>query len=198
MSRDLRAALHGHPDGGRLPAGVRAADRTQGRASVEGGGRWLTRLSASTSSSTSSPRRYHDIRPEKGVYYRLALNDQVDRITYDETIECGADLCSSRRSASRRDADGALDVGRRDSGTRRASGPRPRRPGGKRHRPPRPTARRDAGADERVPLGRGRGRALDREPRATGRCGALTGWRRFQWRSSEKRERRFGMLDPSW
>ena len=31
--------------------------------------------------------QYHDIRPEKGVYYRLALNDQVDRITYDETIE---------------------------------------------------------------------------------------------------------------
>ena len=31
--------------------------------------------------------QYHDIRPEKGVYYRLALNDQVDRITDDETIE---------------------------------------------------------------------------------------------------------------
>jgi hypothetical protein len=31
--------------------------------------------------------QYHDIRPEKGVYYRLALNDQVDRITNDETIE---------------------------------------------------------------------------------------------------------------
>ena len=57
MSRDLRSALLGRPDGGRLPAGVRAADRTQGRASVEGGGRWLKRLSASTTSSTSSPRR---------------------------------------------------------------------------------------------------------------------------------------------
>jgi proteasome accessory factor A len=31
--------------------------------------------------------QYHDIRPEKGVYYWLALNDQVDRITDDETIE---------------------------------------------------------------------------------------------------------------
>ncbi len=31
--------------------------------------------------------QYHDIRPEKGVYCRLALNDQVDRITDDETIE---------------------------------------------------------------------------------------------------------------
>ena len=31
--------------------------------------------------------QYHDIRPEKGVYYRLALNDEVDRITDDETIE---------------------------------------------------------------------------------------------------------------
>ena len=31
--------------------------------------------------------QYHDIRPEKGVYYRLALNDQVDRITDDETID---------------------------------------------------------------------------------------------------------------
>jgi len=31
--------------------------------------------------------QYHDIRPEKGVYYRLALNDQVDRITDEETIE---------------------------------------------------------------------------------------------------------------
>jgi len=31
--------------------------------------------------------QYHDIRPEKGVYYRLALNDQVDRITDDETIK---------------------------------------------------------------------------------------------------------------
>jgi proteasome accessory factor A len=31
--------------------------------------------------------QYHDIRPEKGVYHRLALNDQVDRITDDETIE---------------------------------------------------------------------------------------------------------------
>ena len=31
--------------------------------------------------------QYHDIRLEKGVYYRLALNDQVDRITDDETIE---------------------------------------------------------------------------------------------------------------
>ena len=31
--------------------------------------------------------QYHAIRPEKGVYYRLALNDQVDRITDDETIE---------------------------------------------------------------------------------------------------------------
>ena len=31
--------------------------------------------------------QYHDIRPEKGVYYLLAQNDQVDRITDDETIE---------------------------------------------------------------------------------------------------------------
>ncbi len=31
--------------------------------------------------------QYHDIRPENGVYNRLAVNDQVDRITDDETIE---------------------------------------------------------------------------------------------------------------
>src|SRR2546422_2281552 len=31
--------------------------------------------------------QYHDIRPEKGVYYRLALNDEVDRVTDDATIE---------------------------------------------------------------------------------------------------------------
>jgi hypothetical protein len=31
--------------------------------------------------------QYHDIRPEKGVYYRLVLNDEVDRITGGETIE---------------------------------------------------------------------------------------------------------------
>jgi len=31
--------------------------------------------------------QYHDIRPENGVYNRLALNDQVDRIIDDETIE---------------------------------------------------------------------------------------------------------------
>ncbi|MBI2015741.1 MAG: proteasome accessory factor PafA2 family protein, partial [Candidatus Rokubacteria bacterium] len=31
--------------------------------------------------------QYHDIRPDKGVYYRLLANDQVDRVTDDETIE---------------------------------------------------------------------------------------------------------------
>src|SRR6266852_4332485 len=31
--------------------------------------------------------QYHDIRPDKGVYYRLVANDYVDRITDDETIE---------------------------------------------------------------------------------------------------------------
>src|SRR5204862_81656 len=31
--------------------------------------------------------QYHDIRPDKGVYYRLVSNDHVDRITDDETIE---------------------------------------------------------------------------------------------------------------
>ena len=31
--------------------------------------------------------QYHDIRPDKGVYYRLVANDHVDRITDDETIE---------------------------------------------------------------------------------------------------------------
>jgi len=33
--------------------------------------------------------QYHDIRPEKGVYYRLALNDQVDRITDDRDDRAG-------------------------------------------------------------------------------------------------------------
>jgi proteasome accessory factor A len=31
--------------------------------------------------------QYHDIRPDKGVYYRMVANDHVDRITDDETIE---------------------------------------------------------------------------------------------------------------
>ena len=31
--------------------------------------------------------QYHDIRPDRGVYYRLAERDMVDRITDDETIE---------------------------------------------------------------------------------------------------------------
>jgi proteasome accessory factor A len=31
--------------------------------------------------------QYHDIRPEKGVYYRLVANDHVDRITDDDAIE---------------------------------------------------------------------------------------------------------------
>jgi len=31
--------------------------------------------------------QYHDIRPDKGVYYRLVANDQVDRITDDDAIE---------------------------------------------------------------------------------------------------------------
>jgi proteasome accessory factor A len=31
--------------------------------------------------------QYHDIRPDKGVYYRLIANDHVDRITDDDTIE---------------------------------------------------------------------------------------------------------------
>src|SRR4030095_11801259 len=31
--------------------------------------------------------QYHDIRPDKGVYYRLTNNDHVDRITDDDTIE---------------------------------------------------------------------------------------------------------------
>src|SRR5438034_172981 len=33
--------------------------------------------------------QYHDIRPDKGVYYRLVGSDHVDRITDDETIEQG-------------------------------------------------------------------------------------------------------------
>ena len=31
--------------------------------------------------------QYHDIRPDRGIYYRLAARDMVDRITDDETIE---------------------------------------------------------------------------------------------------------------
>src|SRR5438270_4018418 len=31
--------------------------------------------------------QYHDIRPDRGIYYRLASRDMVDRITDDETIE---------------------------------------------------------------------------------------------------------------
>src|SRR5882762_3127255 len=31
--------------------------------------------------------QYHDIRPDRGVYYKLAARDMVDRITDDETIE---------------------------------------------------------------------------------------------------------------
>jgi proteasome accessory factor A len=31
--------------------------------------------------------QYHDIRPDRGIYYRLVQRDQVDRITDDETIE---------------------------------------------------------------------------------------------------------------
>jgi proteasome accessory factor A len=31
--------------------------------------------------------QYHDIRPDKGVYYRLVANDHVDRITDDDAIE---------------------------------------------------------------------------------------------------------------
>ena len=31
--------------------------------------------------------QYHDIRPDRGLYYRLAARDMVDRITDDETIE---------------------------------------------------------------------------------------------------------------
>src|SRR5207244_3785799 len=31
--------------------------------------------------------QYHDIRPDRGVYYKLAGRDMVDRITDDETIE---------------------------------------------------------------------------------------------------------------
>ena len=31
--------------------------------------------------------QYHDIRPDRGIYYKLAANDMVDRITDDETIE---------------------------------------------------------------------------------------------------------------
>jgi proteasome accessory factor A len=31
--------------------------------------------------------QYHDIRPDRGIYYRLAARDMVDRVTDDETIE---------------------------------------------------------------------------------------------------------------
>src|SRR3970282_905324 len=31
--------------------------------------------------------QYHDIRPDRGIYYRLVRRDQVDRITDDDTIE---------------------------------------------------------------------------------------------------------------
>ena len=31
--------------------------------------------------------QYHDIRPDRGLYYRLVARDMVDRITDDETIE---------------------------------------------------------------------------------------------------------------
>ena len=31
--------------------------------------------------------QYHDIRPDRGVYYKLAARDMVERITDDETIE---------------------------------------------------------------------------------------------------------------
>src|SRR5256712_1256100 len=31
--------------------------------------------------------QYHDIRPDKGVYYRLVANDHGDRITDDETLQ---------------------------------------------------------------------------------------------------------------
>jgi proteasome accessory factor A len=31
--------------------------------------------------------QYHDIRPDRGIYSRLAASDLVDRITDDETIE---------------------------------------------------------------------------------------------------------------
>jgi proteasome accessory factor A len=31
--------------------------------------------------------QYHDIRPDRGIYYRLSERDMVDRVTDDETIE---------------------------------------------------------------------------------------------------------------
>ena len=31
--------------------------------------------------------QYHDIRPDRGLYYKLVGKDMVDRITDDETIE---------------------------------------------------------------------------------------------------------------
>jgi proteasome accessory factor A len=31
--------------------------------------------------------QYHDIRPDRGIYYKLTANDMVDRVTDDETIE---------------------------------------------------------------------------------------------------------------
>ncbi len=31
--------------------------------------------------------QYHDIRPDRGIYYKLAGRDMVERITDDETIE---------------------------------------------------------------------------------------------------------------
>ena len=31
--------------------------------------------------------QYHDIRPDRGIYYRLAARDMVDRVTDDATIE---------------------------------------------------------------------------------------------------------------
>jgi Pup amidohydrolase len=31
--------------------------------------------------------QYHDIRPDRGIYYRLAQRDMVERLTDDATIE---------------------------------------------------------------------------------------------------------------
>jgi proteasome accessory factor A len=31
--------------------------------------------------------QYHDIRPDRGLYFRLALHGKVDRVTTDEAIE---------------------------------------------------------------------------------------------------------------
>jgi proteasome accessory factor A len=55
--------------------------------------RWVEDYMARNRLSWRDPKislmdlQYHDIRPDRGVYYKLAARDMVDRITDDETIE---------------------------------------------------------------------------------------------------------------